>query len=290
MGAGKEVKATMKFGIHLPQAGPAASPEAIQAAATQAEELGFSDVWVSDHLAVPRTAKYPPSAYIVEPLITLTWAAAATRSVGLGTTVLVLPLRPPVLLAKMLAALDLMSEGRVILGGASGWLKEEFDALGVSFESRGARTDETIDIMRRCWNDDPIDVSAPASGVKMVDMRAKPQPNRPIPIWIGGHSEPAYRRAVRLGDGWHGAFQSPEATAAMTARLRRDRPETSFTLSMRTRWDALEDSADEILRELDAYREAGIQHVVAEPRQRDLTAWLRCGEAFSKVFERAGSG
>jgi probable F420-dependent oxidoreductase len=280
----------MKFGIHLPQAGPAASPTAIQAAATQAEELGFSDVWVSDHLAVPRTAKYPPSAYIVEPLITLTWAAAATRSVGLGTTVLVLPLRPPVLLAKMLAALDLMSEGRVILGGASGWLKEEFDALGVSFESRGARTDETIDIMRRCWNDDPIDVSAPASGVKMVDMRAKPQPNRPIPIWIGGHSEPAYRRAVRLGDGWHGAFQSPEATAAMTARLRRDRPETSFTLSMRTRWDALEDSADEILRELDAYREAGIQHVVAEPRQRDLTAWLRCGEAFSKVFERAGSG
>jgi probable F420-dependent oxidoreductase len=279
----------MKFGIHLPQAGPAAAPAAIQAAAKQADELGFSDVWVSDHIVVPRTAKYPPSAYIIEPLIALTWAAAATRSVGLGTTVLVLPLRPPVLLAKMLAGIDLMSEGRVILGAASGWLKEEFDALGVPFKSRGARTDETIDIMRRCWTQDPIDIIAPATGVKMVDMRAKPQPNRSIPIWIGGHSEPAYRRAVRLGDGWHGAFQSPEATAAMTARLRRDRPETSFTLSMRTRWDALEDSADEILRELDAYREAGIQHVVAEPRQRDLNAWLRCGEAFSKVFERAGA-
>jgi probable F420-dependent oxidoreductase len=280
----------MKIGIHLPQAGPAASPTAIQAAARQAEDLGFSDVWVSDHLAVPRTAKYPPSAYIVEPLITLTWAAAMTQSIGLGTTVLVLPLRPPVLLAKMLAAIDLMSEGRVILGGAGGWLKQEFDALGVPFESRGARTDEAIDIMRRCWSEDPIDLSAPASNVRMVDMRTKPQPNRPIPIWIGGHSEPAFRRAVRLGDGWHGAFQSPEATAAMTARLRRDRPEASFTLSMRTRWDALEDSADEILRELDAYREAGIQHLVAEPRQRDLDAWLRCGEAFSKIFERAGSG
>ncbi len=280
----------MKFGIHLPQAGPAASPEAIQAAARQAEDLAFSDVWVSDHLAVPRTAKYPPSAYIVEPLITLTWAAAVTRSIGLGTTVLVLPLRPPVLLAKMLAALDLMSEGRVILGGAGGWLKEEFDALGVPFESRGARTDETIDIMRRCWSEDPVELSAPASGVKMVDMRTKPQPRRMIPIWIGGHSEPAFRRAVRLGDGWHGAFQTPEATAAMTARLRRDRPEASFTLSMRTRWDALEDSADEILREIDAYREAGIQHLVAEPRQRDLDAWLRCGEALSAIFERAGSG
>jgi probable F420-dependent oxidoreductase len=279
----------MKFGIHLPQAGPAATPAAIQAAARQAEDLGFSDVWVSDHLAVPRTAKYPPSAYIVEPLITLTWAAAVTRSVGLGTTVLVLPLRPPVLLAKMLAAIDLMSGGRVILGGAGGWLKEEFDALGVPFESRGARTDEAIDILRRCWREDPIDLSAPVSGVKMVDMRAKPQPTRPIPIWVGGHSEPAYRRAVRLGDGWHGAFQKPEETAAMTARLRSDRPEESFTLSMRTRWDAVEDSADEILRELDAYRKAGIQHLVAEPRQRDLDSWLRCGETFSKIFERAGS-
>jgi probable F420-dependent oxidoreductase len=279
----------MKFGIHLPQAGPAATPAAIQAAASQAEDLGFSDVWVSDHLAVPRTAKYPPSAYIVEPLITLTWAAAVTRSVGLGTTVLVLPLRPPVLLAKMLAAIDLMSEGRVILGGAGGWLKQEFDALGVPFESRGARTDEAIEILRRCWSEDPIDLSAPASGVKMVDMRAKPQPTRPIPIWVGGHSEAAYRRAVRLGDGWHGAFQTPEGTAAMTARLRRDRPEASFTLSMRTRWDAVEDSSDEILRELDAYRKAGIQHLVAEPRQRDLDSWLRCGEKFSKIFERAGS-
>jgi len=119
----------VKYGIHLPQAGPAASAAAIRAAAIQADELGFSDVWVSDHLAVPRTAKYPPSAYIIEPLIALTWAAAATRSVGLGTTVLVLPLRPPVLLAKMLAAIDLMSEGRLILGGASGWLREEFEAL-----------------------------------------------------------------------------------------------------------------------------------------------------------------
>ena len=279
----------MKFGIHLPQAGPAATPEAVRAAARQAEDLGFSDVWVSDHLAVPRTAKYPPSAYIVEPLITLTWAAAVTRSVGLGTTVLVLPLRPPVLLAKMLAAIDLMSEGRVILGGASGWLKEEFEALGVPYEARGVRTDEALDIIRRCWSEDPIDASAPASGVKMVDMRAKPQPGRSIPIWIGGHGKAALRRAVELGDGWHGGFQTPERTAEIVARLRRDRPEESFTLSMRTRWDALEDDSDDILRELLAYREAGVQHIVAEPRQRDLDAWLRCGEAFAKIFERAAS-
>ncbi|MAE93092.1 MAG: hypothetical protein CL910_00385 [Deltaproteobacteria bacterium] len=279
----------MKFGIHLPQAGPAASPDSIQAAAKQAEELGFADVWVSDHLIVPRTAKYPPSAYIIEPFMALAWAAAATSSVGLGTTVIVVPLRPAVALAKMLASLDLMSGGRVIFGGASGWLREEFEALGVPFETRGARTNEALDIIRRCWSEDPIEVSAPASGVTMVDMRAKPQPGRSIPIWIGGHSEAALRRAATLGDGWHGGFQPPERAAEIAARLRRDRPEPGFTLSMRTRWDALEDDPDQILRELVAFREAGIQHFVAEPRQRDLDAWLRCGEAFAKIFERAAS-
>ncbi len=111
----------MKFGMHLPQAGPAASAEAIHTVAKHAEDLGFADVWVSDHVAVPKGAPYPPSAYILEPLIALTWAAAATERVGLGTTVLVLPLRPPVLLAKMLGTLDLASHGRVILGAAGGW-------------------------------------------------------------------------------------------------------------------------------------------------------------------------
>ncbi len=277
----------MKFGIHLPQAGPAASASAIQAVARHAEELGFSDVWVSDHLALPKDAAYPPSAYILEPLVALTWAAAATTRVGLGTTVLVLPLRPPVLLAKMLGSLDLMSGGRLVVGAAGGWLAEEFEALGVPFEERGARTDETLEVLRRCWTDDPIDFEGPATGMRMKDMRMKPQPGRPIPIWVGGHSEPALRRAVATGDGWHGAFQSPEQTAVLTDRLRRDRPEPSFTLSMRTRWDALRDGADPISRELDQYREAGIQHIVAEPLQRDQESWLRCTEAFAEIFERA---
>jgi probable F420-dependent oxidoreductase len=276
----------MKFGLHLPQAGPAASASAVRAVARQAEDLGFSDVWVSDHLALPRNAPYPPSSYILEPLIALTWAAAVTERVGLGTTVLVLPLRPPVLLAKMLGCLDLMSGGRLIVGAAGGWLKEEFDALGVPFAERGARTDETIDIMRRCWTEDPIDIDAPTTGVKMTEMRVKPQPERAIPIWVGGHSEPAYRRAVELGDGWHGGFQSPEQTAEIAARLRRDRPEPSFTLSMRTRWDALTDDGDEISRELERHMEAGIQHIVVEPSQRDQPSWLRCVEAFAKIFER----
>lgn len=276
----------MQFGIHLPQSGPAASASAIRAVAEQAESLGFDDVWVSDHVILPKGAEYPPSSYILEPLIALTWAAAATTRVRLGTTVLVLPLRPPVLLAKMLSSLDLMSGGRLVVGAASGWLKEEFDALGVPFEERGARADETIEVMRRCWSDDPIDHVAPKTGAKLVAMRAKPQPERHIPLWIGGHSEPAFRRAVQAGDGWHGAFQSPEKTAPMAARLRRERPEQSFTLSMRPGWDALRDGEDEIARQLDQYMEAGIQHLLAEPVQRDQDSWMRCAEAFAKIFER----
>lgn len=276
----------MRFGIHLPQSGPAASAAAIRAVAKQAEDLGFADVWVSDHVALPQNAPYPPSSYILEPLVALTWAAAATERIGLGTTVLVLPLRPPVLLAKMLGSLDLMSQGRLIVGAASGWLQQEFDALGVPFEERGVRTDETIDIMRRCWTQDPIDAVAPTTGATLVAMRVKPQPERSIPIWVGGHSEAAFRRAVSVGDGWHGAFQSPEDTAGMTARLRSDRPEPSFTLSMRARWDALRDDADDIARELEQFMQAGIQHIVTEPVQRDQDSWLRCGEAFAKIFER----
>jgi len=222
-------------------------------------------------------------------LIALTWAAAATSRVRLGTTVLVLPLRPPVLLAKMLSSLDLMSGGRLVVGAASGWLEQEFDALGVPFAERGPRTDETIEVLRRCWNDDPIDHVAPKTGAKLVAMRAKPQPGRHIPLWIGGHSEPAFRRAVQAGDGWHGAFQSPEKTAPMTARLRSERPEESFVLSMRPGWDPLRLDPDEISRQLDQYMEAGIQHIVAEPVQRELDGWMRSAEAFAKLVEKVSS-
>jgi len=278
----------VQYGIHLPQGGRAASAPAIAAVAKHAEELGYADVWVSDHIVIPRQAEYPPSPYLLEPIVALTWAAAATARIRLGTTVLVLPLRPPVLLAKMLGSLDLMSGGRLVVGAGSGWLEREFDALGAPFRRRGACTDETIDILRRCWQDDPIDFTGAATGAKIVDMRAKPQPGRSIPIWVGGRSEAAYRRAIARGDGWHGAFTPPEQAAAVVQRLRRDRPEESFTLSMRTGLDVLRDGEDAVLRALDGYRAAGFQHLVVEPAQRDRDAWLRCTEAFTRLFPRVG--
>src|SRR3954453_8876685 len=145
----------MEVGVPLPQYGRAAGPDAITRAATQAEELGFADVWVSDHLAVPTGAPYPP-AFLYEPVVTLTWAAAATTRVGLGTSVLVLPYRHPLHLAKELASLDRLSGGRLIVGAAAGWLEGEFDALDVPFRERGGRTDEAIDVLRACWGPDPV--------------------------------------------------------------------------------------------------------------------------------------
>ncbi len=277
----------MRFGIHLPQAGPAASRDAIIAAARQADDLGFDDVWVSDHVVVPRQRDYPPSAYIQEPIVTMAIAAAVTERVRIGTTVLVVPMRQPVVLAKQLASIDQMSSGRVILGAAAGWLESEFDALGVDFAKRGPLLDEALPLMRAVWTDDPISHSAPVAGAELNDMRAKPQPAGPIPVWIGGHSAPVYRRAIEAGDGWHGAFKSPAETAEIVEILRAGRPEDDFVISMRTRWDALNDDRDMIIAELEEFAAIGVQHIVAEPQQRTQDDWLRCGEAFAEILQAA---
>src|SRR5260370_22347616 len=123
----------MRLGIHLPHIGRKGGPEAIRRAAMQAEELGFADVWVSEHIIVPKDAPYPPSPVFWDPVLTLTWAAAATRRVGLGTSVLVLPMRHPLPLAKELATLQCLSEGRLILGVAGGWMEAGLAPLGAPF-------------------------------------------------------------------------------------------------------------------------------------------------------------
>ena len=141
----------MQLGIHLPHIGRKAGPESIRRVAMQAEELGFADVWVSEHIIVPKDAPYPPSPNFWDPVLTLTWAAACTSRVKLGTSVLVLPMRHPLPLAKELATLQNLSQGRLILGAGVGWMEAEFNALGVPFHERGRRMDEGIALMRAVW-------------------------------------------------------------------------------------------------------------------------------------------
>lgn len=273
---------SLRVGVHLPQYGRAAGPEAVTRAARQADDLGFDDVWVSDHLAVPADAPYPP-AFLYEPVVTLTWAAAATSTIGLGTSVLVLPYRHPLHLAKELASLDQLSGGRLVVGAAAGWLRDEFAALGVPFERRGPLTDQAIDALRACWDGDGP-VSFHGDTVHFDAMRVVPRPAHRIPIWVGGTSDAAMDRAATRGDGWHANVPDAAALEPLVLAMRRRRPEEDFTISTRTGWDGARMSASDIRREAEALMAAGVQHVVAAPAQNDLDAWLASVEALSQAL------
>ena len=272
----------MQLGIHLPQIGRKAGPEGIKRAAIQAEELGYDDVWVSEHIITPAGAMYPPSPIFYDPVLSLTWAAAFTQKVRLGTSVLVLPMRHPLPLAKELATLQNLSSGRLILGAGVGWLEKEFEALGVPFKERGRRTDEGIAMMRAVWSDDPVSFEAKWIPAAIDNMRMMPKPQTPIPIWVGGTSDPALARATRL-DGWHGSRAMPEQAAPLVKRLREVRPGPEFTISLRAAWDGRDDSA--LRARLEAYRGVGVGHVLVEPHDRELDDWLRSVERIARAGE-----
>jgi len=274
----------MRLGIHLPQFGRAAGPDAITRCARQAEDLGLADVWVSDHLAVPTERPYP-APYLFEPIITLTWAAAATSTIGVGTSVLIAAYRRPLHLAKALATLDQLAEGRLLLGVGAGWTREEFAALGVPYDERGARLDETIDALRACWEERPTNFKG--GSFDMVDLQVLPQPTRRVPIWVGGAATAALERALAKGDGWHG-LGTPEQIAPSIAWLKEHGAPDSFVLSARTDWDGLTTQADVIRRQLEAYAELGVGHVVGVPNQRDADSWMQSVEAIATVVGAAG--
>ncbi|HEY8215997.1 MAG TPA: TIGR03619 family F420-dependent LLM class oxidoreductase [Acidimicrobiia bacterium] len=276
----------MRVGVHLPQYGRTAGPEAIRRAARHAEELGFADVWVSDHVVIPAAQGYP-SPYLFDPLVTLTCGAAVTTRIGLGTSVLVLPHHNPLWLANALASLDALSEGRLTVGVGIGWSEAEFAALGQSFHDRGRRTDEIIDLLRSCWRDDPV--SFVGDHYSFADVRLLPKPAHAVPIWVGGGSERAYRRGVERGDGFQVIGVDPDAARVVCARLRRDRPEETFTISLRTGWDPQGMEPDTIRRERDAFAAAGIQHVVSAPWRATLDDWLRSMDLLAAlVLDRTG--
>ena len=200
----------------------------------------------------------------------------------LGTSVLVLPMRHPLPLAKELATLQNLSDGRLILGAGVGWLEAEFAALGVPFNERGRRTDEGIAMMRAVWNDDPVSFDAKWIPAVIDQMRMQPKPEKPIPIWIGGTSEPALKRALRL-DGWHGSRATPEQAAPIVKRLREERPGADFTVSLRANWDGKDAAA--LAARLEGFREVGVGHVMVEPFDRELDNWLRSVEHIARAGE-----
>jgi probable F420-dependent oxidoreductase len=276
----------MRLGIHLPQYGRTAAPDAITAAAVRAEELGYADVWVSDHIVHPASQSYP-TPYLFDPFITLTCAAAVTDRIGLGTSVLVAPQYHPLWLANATASLDALSGGRLRLGVGVGWSEAEFDALGQSFANRGRRTDEILDVLHVCWTNDPA--SHHGEFYDFDEIRVLPKPSHPIDIWIGGSSEAAFRRAARYGNGFQLIGLKPDAIATPIARLRDDHPDPdTFTISLRTGWDPQGMDPSEISDEHAAFAAAGVQHVVAAPWRSDLESWLRSMEQLADLAGLAG--
>lgn len=207
----------MKLGIHLPQVGGTA--EEIAHVAVRAEQTGYHSIWVSDHLLVPETGGTLPPIEIMDPIPTLAYAAALTKTIRLATSVLVVPYRNAIHLGKELATLDRLSNGRVIAGAASGWLQAEFEALGAPYQKRGAYTDEAIRLWRELWSNPTPSFSG--EFFKLSGMHFGPRPEAGnIPVWIGGISKRAVRRAVELGDGWHGTRMKPEQVAERIAWIK----------------------------------------------------------------------
>jgi probable F420-dependent oxidoreductase len=204
----------MEVGVIIPNAGPKASPENIVATARLAEELGFHSLWVTDHVALPDRVDswYPYRSHgrwdyrsdtnWVDPLLSLQWAAAAAPTLKIGTSILVVPLRHPLLLAKQIASIDFLTGGRFILGAGAGWMKEEFVLMGQSYENRGRRLLEMVALMRLCWSGEIVDFKGEFYQVSGFRMYPIPQ-RRDIPVIWGGHSDAAIRRCARTGDGWH---------------------------------------------------------------------------------------
>jgi len=193
----------MKVGVNLLNWGPGVSPDSLARWTALVEALGYHLVMISDHVAPTPdvAAKYPPPIY--DPFTTLGWLAAATRTIELGTTVIILPYRSPILTARMSATVDRLSGGRFILGVGVGWAKQEFEALGVPFTRRGAISNDYLAAIKTLWTHDVA--SYAGAYVSFKDVHTAPRPLRSPhpPIWIGGSSDAALRRAVRYGDGWH---------------------------------------------------------------------------------------
>lgn len=221
----------MKLGFSLPVAGPWATPENLVTIAQRAEALGYSSVWVLQRLLYalePKNQYYGapgttwPKAFerVLDPIIALTYVAAVTSRVRLGTSVLITPFYQPAVLAKMLATLDVVSKGRLHVGLGIGWSEDEHDAVGVPFRDRGARADEFLRCLKAIWTDDVVEFRGRFYQIPRSRVEPRPVQRPHPPITLGGYSPTTIRRAVTLADGYNGGNMPLERIAKIVGELR----------------------------------------------------------------------
>jgi len=278
-----------------------AGREPIIAFARRVEALDYDSLWVSDHVVIPWriASRYPynasgdfplpPTGDFLEPLTALALVAGVTDRIALGTSVLVLPHRHPVLAAKMLATLDHLAPGRVICGAGVGWMREEIELLGAPYARRGAWSDEAIRVMRACWTEERAAFAGEFFRFEPVGCRPRPARGT-IPIWIGGHTERAFRRVVELGDGWHAAFPTHADLGHALSRLRdacakAGRDPATLTISARMGLPTKQPAAD-TLASVRALRDIGVQHLILEPAVRDAETMTAVIERFADLRAR----
>ena len=194
-----------QYSFRIPNAdylGFPATPEAIVETACKAEELGFDALFVNDHVIVDDSPRNSPWRNVYDPLMVLAYVAARTSRVRLGTSVLIMPYRNPIVTAKMLATLDQMSGGRAIAGVGAGWNEAEYDALGVPYRERGARTTEYLRLWQACWEPGPTTFHGRFFSFDNMHVNPKPVQQPHVPLWIGGSSHASLRRAARFAQVW----------------------------------------------------------------------------------------
>ncbi|MFR9725518.1 LLM class flavin-dependent oxidoreductase [Streptomyces sp. MS19] len=252
----------MRIGVNIPNFGPGTDPGVLRGWAERVEGHGFDLLTLSDHVVLTPdvTEQYRPPFY--DPFTTLAWMAGITGRIRIGTTVVIVPYRHPLLVARMAANLNDLSGGRLVLGVAAGWARQEFAALGVPFERRGALTDDHLRVIRAAWADQD-------------DYRAGH-----IPVWVGGNSDAGLRRAIRLGDAWHPLRATSGWLAAAADRLRATahelgRPAPAFAPRIALRLTdrpvtgpgrlAGEGTVEQIVADLDGLRKLDPDTVLLDP-------------------------
>jgi probable F420-dependent oxidoreductase len=281
----------LKFGYILPNYGDKITAQELVEISMVCEDQGFDSVWATDHIVMPTELK-DPYGQVLEPLTTLTYIAAKTDKLKMGTSCIVLPQRNPILVAKQAATLDAFSKGRVILGFGAGWAELEFRFLNADFSKRGKIMNESIRLMKALWKEDVVNFQG--EFFKLRDALFLPKPSgRDIPVWIGGNGPVSLKRAMKLGDGWHPVGLSLEAFRAGVQSIRQAGRDITLSIRMTTdvrkrrgsttspggeRRVVVSGTAAEIRKEIDAYAEAGLEYYCASinhPAAQDIVADLK---------------
>jgi probable F420-dependent oxidoreductase len=277
----------VKFGLFGINTGPCAAPETAAKVARAAEAAGFESVWTGEHVVLPDPQAPPspaaPGHPMLDPAVALAFLAAHTQRLRLATGIIILPQRNPVVLAKELASVDVLSRGRLIFGLGAGYLKPEFDAVGARFDDRGARTDEYIDVLRALWCEAKPSFAGRTVRFAGIDAHPRPVQKPHPPIVVGGTSPAALRRAVLRGNGWYGFLRDLDATQADLAGLAREAGRPAAL-------GALEITVTPLPRiDLDTarrYQDLGVDRLALLPNARDEASLLRWVEEAAEALVR----